>query len=117
VEPRDASFAHGETVGSLTDRVLAALDRILADTSWRTLLIVAHGGTNRAILSACLARPGTFFGHREQSAACVNIISGGPEFVVRAVNMTPCDPVHLGQRMTTLEDMLEQYRAYRRASR
>jgi probable phosphoglycerate mutase len=114
--PRHASFLGGETVGSLVDRVGAAMERLHDDDSWHTLLVVAHGGVNRAILSGILAGPGTFLGHLEQSPGCINIIDGGPEFVVRAVNVTPYDPVHLGPRITTLEDMLEQYRDYRRSS-
>jgi broad specificity phosphatase PhoE len=114
--PADASFLGGETVKSLVDRVAAAMERIYADDSWHTLLIVAHGGVNRAILSAILAGPGANFGHLEQYPACINIIDGGPEFVVRAINVTPYDPAHLGPRITTLEDMLAQYRDSRRNS-
>jgi broad specificity phosphatase PhoE len=114
VPPRDAVFLGGESVGSLVDRVGRAMERIHAEDSWNTLLLVAHGGTNRAILSAALAGPGTFFGHLEQSAACVNILDAGTDFVVRAVNVTPYDLVHGGPRTTTLEQMLERYRDYRR---
>jgi probable phosphoglycerate mutase len=112
--PRDAAFLGGETVGSLVDRVGRAMERIYADEGWDTMLLVAHGGTNRAILSAALAGPGAFFGHLEQSPACINIIDAGTDFVVRAVNLTPYDLVHDGPRTTTLERMLEQYRDYRR---
>ena len=112
--PRDTSFLGGETVGSVVDRVGRAMERIYAEDGWHTLLIVAHGGTNRAILSALLAGPGAYFGHLEQSPACINIIDGGPEFVVRAVNATAYDPAQLGPRSTTLEEMLAQYRDYRR---
>jgi broad specificity phosphatase PhoE len=98
----------------VVDRVGRAIERIYADDGWRTLLIIAHGGTNRAILSALLAAPGAYFGHLEQSSACINIIDGGPEFIVRAVNVTAYDPAQLGPRITTLEDMLAQYRDYRR---
>jgi hypothetical protein len=34
--------------------------------------------------------------------------------MVRAVNVTAYDPAQLGPRITTLEDMLAQYRDYRR---
>ena len=115
VPPRDAAFLGGETIGSLVDRVAAAMERLLADRAWDTLLLVAHGGTNRAILSAMLAGRGGFFGHLEQSAACVNIVDVGvevPDVVVRAVNLAPYDLVHDGSRAT----MLEQYRSCRARS-
>jgi probable phosphoglycerate mutase len=114
VPPREAAFLGGETVGSLVDRVGRAMGRIHAEEGWHTLLLVAHGGTNRAILSAALAGPGAFFGHLEQSAACINIVDVGTDVVVRAVNVTPYDLVHDGPRTTTLEQMLEQYRDFRR---
>jgi broad specificity phosphatase PhoE len=117
VPPREAAFLGGETVGSLVDRVGRAMERIHAEDGWHTLLLVAHGGTNRAILSAALAGPGVFFGHLEQSAACINIVDVGTDVVVRAVNVTPYDLVHDGPRTTTLEQMLEQYRDFRRRMR
>jgi broad specificity phosphatase PhoE len=114
IPARDAAFLGGETVGSLVDRVGRAMERIYDEEGWDTLLLVAHGGTNRAILSAALAGPGAFFGHLEQSPACINIVDAGRDFVVRAVNLTPYDLVHDGPRTTTLERMLEQFRDYRR---
>ena len=114
--PPEATFLRGETVGSLTARVAAAMQRLYDDRSWNTLLIVAHGGVNRAIVSSALAGPGTFFGQLEQAPACINIIDIEPGYVVRAVNVTPYDPLHSGPRITTLEDMLEQCRAMRAAS-
>jgi broad specificity phosphatase PhoE len=116
VPPLDAAFLGGETVSSLIDRVGRAMERILAEDDWQTLLLVAHGGTNSAILSAALAGPAVFFGHLEQSPACINILDAGVDFVVRAVNVTPYDLVHEGPRTTTLEQMLEQYRDYRRGT-
>jgi broad specificity phosphatase PhoE len=115
--PPEAAFLGGETVGSLVERVGRAMARIRADDAWDTLLLVAHGGTNRAILSAALAGPGAFFGQLEQSAACINILDVGADFVVRAVNVTAYDLVHDGPRTTTLERMLDQYRDYRRRAR
>src|SRR4051812_4817134 len=74
VPPADATFLGGETVGSLVDRVGRAMARILAGDDWDTMLLVAHGGTNRAILSAALAGPGAFFGQLEQSPGCINVL-------------------------------------------
>lgn len=113
---RDLAYCGGETVGSLFDRVTAAVGRLYADPSWETVLIVAHGGTNRAILSWALAGPGPFYAQFEQSPGCINIIDGEPgRFVLRACNVTPYDLAAVGPRTTTVERILAEYRAYRRA--
>ena len=49
--PEATRFLDGETIAQLLDRVLPALERLLADPDWDTALLVAHGGVNRAILS------------------------------------------------------------------
>jgi broad specificity phosphatase PhoE len=54
VVPEDVRFLGGETIGSLLDRVLARVDRMLGDPEWDVLLAVLHGGVNRAILSYAL---------------------------------------------------------------
>ena len=54
VVPNDKRFLGGETIGELFDRVLPALDRLLADETWDTVLLVLHGAVNRAILSHAL---------------------------------------------------------------
>ncbi len=110
----ETRFLGGETIGSLLDRVLPALDRLLADESWGTALAVLHGAVNRAVLSYALTGGRAFLGGLEQAPACINLIDVGPELVVRAVNHTPYDPLHEGGRSTTMELLLEQYRPYRK---
>jgi len=51
VVPLETRFLGGETVGALFDRVLPELDALLADVGWDVLLLILHGGVNRAILS------------------------------------------------------------------
>src|SRR5207237_4373884 len=53
--PLESRFLGGESVGELLDRVLPELDALLADESWDIVLLVLHGGVNRAILSPALA--------------------------------------------------------------
>ena len=115
--PREAAFVGGETVGSVVDRVSDALERIHADPDWETLLLVAHGGTNRVIIASCLTGTRSFFGDIEQSPGCINIIDWGDGVVVRSVNHAPYDPVHAGPRSTTLEQLLAEFRDYRSAQR
>lgn len=70
----ERAFLGGETFGELDRRVGASLDRLLSDKSWRQLLVVAHGGANRAILSRALGLGLAGFGHFEQDAGCLNIV-------------------------------------------
>ena len=103
VVPNDKRFLGGETVGELFDRVLPALERLLADGSWDTTLAVLHGAVNRAILSYALTGERMFLGHFEQAPGCVNVLDVGDEWIVRAVNLAPLDPLHTSSRLTTME--------------
>ena len=111
VIPEDARFLAGETIGSLFDRVLPAIDRLLAADDWDIVLAVLHGGVNRAILSRALTGRRSFLGNLEQSPACVNIVDVGDDWIVRAVNVTPYDLAHLEGRSTTMEELWQQFRS------
>ena len=74
VVPNDKRFLGGETIGELFDRVIPALERLLADPEWDTALAVLHGGVNRAIISYALTGERMFLGHFEQAPGCVNVI-------------------------------------------
>ena len=112
VVPEDARFLGGETIRSLFDRVLPALDRLLADPDWDVVLAVLHGGVNRAILSHALTARREFLGAFEQAPACINVLDvGDTGWIVRAVNVAPYDPVHLRGRLTTMEELWSQFRS------
>jgi broad specificity phosphatase PhoE len=111
VVPNEKRFLGGETIGELFDRVLPALDRILGDASWDTLLAVLHGAVNRAILSYALTGERMFLGHFEQAAGCLNVLDVGDEWIVRAVNVAPWDLLHTSTRLTTMEGYWEEFRA------
>jgi broad specificity phosphatase PhoE len=113
VIPNDHRFLRGESIGELFDRVLPALDRLVADDSWHTALAVLHGAVNRAILSYALTGERMFLGHFEQAPACVNVLDlgDGGEWIVRAVNVAPYDLLHIAHRQTTMERYWDQYRA------
>jgi alpha-ribazole phosphatase len=50
-------FPGGESVADLVARAAAAFDAIVASASGNTIAIVAHGGTNRALLCRALGLP------------------------------------------------------------
>ena len=110
VVPEDVRFLGGETIGSLLDRVLPAVDRLIADSDWDVLLAVLHGGVNRAIISHALTGGRALLGNLEQSPACINILDVGDDWVVRAVNHTPYDPAHVRNRLRTMEELWEEFR-------
>jgi broad specificity phosphatase PhoE len=111
VIPNDSRFLRGESIGELFDRVLPALERLVADDAWDTGLAILHGGVNRAILSYALTGERMFLGHFEQAPACVNVLDlgDGGEWIVRAVNVAPYDLLHLSHRSTTMERYWDEY--------
>jgi broad specificity phosphatase PhoE len=110
VVPEEARFLGGESIGSLLDRTLAALERLLADSRWDVLLAVLHGGVNRAILSHALTGGRALLGNFEQAPACINLLDVGDDWVVRAVNIDPTDPTHLRGRLRTMEELWAEFR-------
>jgi probable phosphoglycerate mutase len=111
VVPEEARFLGGETIRSLLDRVLPAVDRLLTDPAWDVVLAVLHGGVNRAILSHALTGQRALLGNLEQSPACINVLDVGEDWVVRAVNHTPYDPTHVSGRLRTMEELWREFRA------
>jgi broad specificity phosphatase PhoE len=116
VVPLESRFLAGESVGELFDRVLPELDALLADTSWDVLLLILHGGVNRAILGHVLTGKRVFLGGFEQSPGCINVVDVAADgtSIVRLVNHTAYDPAHVeAPRTTTMEHLWEEYVAAR----
>jgi broad specificity phosphatase PhoE len=113
VIPDEARFLRGESIGELFDRVLPALDRLVAEDTWDTALAVLHGGVNRAILSYALTGERMYLGPFEQAPAGVHVLDlgEGAEWIVRAVNVAPYDLLHLAHRQTTMERYWDEYQA------
>ena len=112
-------FLGGETIGELFDRVLPALAALREDTSWDTVLLVLHGGVNRAILSHALTADGRMFlGHLAQATGCINALDVGAaprDWVLRTINYAPPSPLHRDVRNTTMEMLYAQFIQYRRS--
>jgi len=112
VVPEETVFLGGETIGSLLDRVLPAVDRLRADQAWDCILAVLHGAVNRAILSHALTGERMFLGNFEQAPACINVLDVGPDgWIVRAANVAPYDLIHARGRTTTMEELWQQFRS------
>jgi probable phosphoglycerate mutase len=112
VVPEASRFLGGESIGELWDRVLPALNRLLA-AEWDTALAVLHGGVNRAILSWALTGRRELLGGFEQAAGCINVLDVGDEWIVRAVNIAPLDLAHGASRLTQMEHYWHEFLPYR----
>jgi broad specificity phosphatase PhoE len=109
--PEDATFLGGETIGSLLDRAVPALQRLAAEPNWDVALVVAHGGTIRALLSFALTGGRAFLGNFELAPASFSILDVGEDWIVRAVNVTPYDLAHTRTRLRTMEELWDQYKS------
>jgi probable phosphoglycerate mutase len=103
-------FLGGESLGEALDRVLPALDRLVA-RDWQTALAIFHGGVNRIVLSHALAGSRSYFGGFEQAPACINVLDlDDAGWIVRTVNYIPYDPLHPA-RTTTMEQVWSELAA------
>jgi len=110
--PEERQFLGGESIGQLMDRIHPCIDRLREDKNWDTVLLVLHGGVNRAILSYALTNQRLFLGNLAQTAGCINAIDVGEahaDWVVRIVNYSPISELQGESRHTTMEVLLEQY--------
>jgi probable phosphoglycerate mutase len=113
----DRRFLGGETIGQLLDRVLPAIARLRADPAWQTVLLVLHGGVNRAIVSYALTGDRYFLGNLSQAPGCINALDVGTDpadWVVRATNYAPSDLLQPQERETTMEMLYSQYVKFRK---
>jgi len=113
----DACYASGERFSDFVERVMPAFNRILDEPDWTSLLLVAHGGVNRAILTDFTGSGLAAFGTFEQDSACLNIIDVDTcldtgavlRRILRAVNITAEDPAKRTRRLLTLEGMTKRF--------
>jgi probable phosphoglycerate mutase len=100
----------GESFAAALTRSSAAFTDLLARPDWVRMLIVAHEGINRVLLSwACgagLRAAGAF----EQDTGCINVLDvdmdgngRAKRIIVKAVNLTPWDYTKHGMNRTSLE--------------
>lgn len=116
IAPEHKRFLGGESIGELMDRIHPAVDRLRADAEWDTVLLVLHGGVNRAILSYALSGQRLFMGNIAQTAGCINVLDVGQDpadWVVRVVNYSPPSQLQAESRGTTMEALFHQYRRSR----
>jgi broad specificity phosphatase PhoE len=113
VVPEETQFLGGETIGELLDRALPAVARLREDPTWDTVLLVLHGGVNRALLSHAITAGGrAFFGHLSQATGCINALDVGErsgDWIVHTINHSPPSPLQAHVRHSTMELLYAQY--------
>ena len=83
-------FPEGESVPDLVARAGTAFDRIIAGAPQRTIAIVAHGGTNRALLCRALGLPWSRLLALGQDYGALSVLERvGDGWVLRRLNETP----------------------------
>lgn len=107
----EATFLGGERFVDFAARIVPAFEQILADPSWRNLLLVLHGAVNRAIFNHVMNLPWQARMTIEQDNCCLNIIDvdsgadgSADRFLVRAVNLTAYDLNKSGIHYTSMEE-------------
>jgi len=116
-ERPDGRFLGGETFAEFGGRVLPAYADLVRDTTWRTLLIVAHGGVNRVILNHVMNLPWQGAVSIEQDACCINVIDVDSEagrvvrHLVRAINVTAYNVSKHGIVLTDMEKTAQRFAA------
>ena len=83
-------FPDGESVPDLVARAGPAFDRIAADAAFRAIAIVAHGGTNRALLCRALGVPLARLLAFGQDYGALSVLEGSVDrWVLRRLNERP----------------------------
>jgi probable phosphoglycerate mutase len=112
-----ACYAAGEPFADFVGRVVPAFTAITNDPGWSTLLLVCHGGVNRAILTDITSASLKAFGAFEQDSACLNLIDVDTcldtgavlRRILRGVNLTAADPLKKDRRLLTMEGFAKRF--------
>lgn len=111
----------GETFAACQGRAVDAISALLTAPDWRQILIVAHEGVNRMVLSWAAGSGLVATGAFEQDTGCINVLdfdmvpgaSGRPlpeieRVLIKAVNLTPYNYVKHGMNLTSLEAIFDR---------
>lgn len=112
----EATFLGGERFVDFAARVTPAFDAIVADTRWRSLLLVLHGAVNRMIFNHVMGLVWQGRMSIEQDNCCINIIDVDADtsgtgvdsgvarrYLIRGVNLTAYDLNKSGIVLTSME--------------
>lgn len=114
-----ARYNGGDSFEEVNTRVVAALERLIAEPEWETLALVAHGGINRLVIGWAFGTGLQTFAAIDQNTCCLNVIDFDehPETraivrkSVRAMNVAVYDVVKEGNHLQSLEQIAMRLRA------
>lgn len=114
-----ARYNGGDSFEEVNARVVAALERLIAEPEWDTLALVAHGGINRLVIGWAFGTGLQTFAAIDQNTCCLNVIDFDehPETrtivrkSVRAMNIAVYDVVKEGNHLQSLEQIAMRLRA------
>lgn len=107
----DESYLGGESFRQVQERGVRFLDSVLGQDDWQTLLVVAHGGLNNALLAYAVGVTSGRLFNIEQDFGCINIIDfihGRP--FLRLANFTLYDQLKIKLRTHSLDVILSLLR-------
>ena len=107
-----ARFLGGERYHDFYDRIAAALEYILADSTWNNVVVFAHGGTNAAVLGWVTGLGLEGFGLFDQATCCLNVIDFDTDDTgrvvrkhLRGMNITADDPAKQNRHAGDMESL------------
>lgn len=113
----DGRFIGGERWTDFGARVGAAWNALIARDDWHSVLLVAHDGVNRVLMSQLVGAGLAGLRAFEQDPACINMIeldvtAGTVERAyLRAVNIAAYDLVRDGKHLMVMEKIHRSYAA------
>ncbi|MBI3756377.1 MAG: histidine phosphatase family protein [Deltaproteobacteria bacterium] len=107
----DEPYLGGESFRQVRERGVQFVNSMLSQDDWQTLLVVAHGGFNNALLSYTTGVTGGRLFNIEQDFGCINIIDfiHGQPFL-RLANFTLYDQLKVKLRTHSLDVILNLLR-------
>lgn len=112
--PGATNHEGGEVFADAQSRSVKAIGNLLAEPDWKQMLVVAHEGINRLILSWAAGAGLHAMGGFEQDTGCVNILDfdmAGRDVarpIIKATNLTPYNYLKHGMDQTSLEAIFER---------
>jgi len=106
-----ARFADGDSYAEFYGRVTGDFLTLLREPGWRTMLIVAHEGTNRMILGWVSGGGLAAISAFEQDPGCLNIIDADlvdgevERRFLKLMNATPANHAKHGNFLTSMEQV------------
>ena len=107
----DEPYLGGESFRQVQERGVRFINSVLSQEDWQTILVVAHGGFNNAMLAYATGATGGRLFNIEQDFGCINIIDfiHGQPFL-RLANFTLYDQLKIKLRTHSLDVILNLLR-------